>query len=459
MKRVRMKFFERTFLLTLLLFLLFLNGGVFALAVYTHSNSVAAAEQVCRSEEYYISQTFAQDLAATGESGKVRLQETYVSFYRQKEVYLQFASGGEIVCSALPDGIKKPLDGTLLNSRTDGKRYMVISRALENGGISVTYAKEVTYLDEEFLRLSVVFVVTSLVASALLAVFLYLLLRKLYAPLGQLSKASAGIANGDFSVRADDSGTDEFSALARDFNAMSEKICNQMEELRATADQRQRMLDNLAHEMRTPLTGIHGYAEYICAARVSEEEKIDAAQLIMSESMRLKHVSEILLDIAFVRENKIHPTELVAREMLLHTRDRLYMRAQEKEVTLSCVGGEFLLNGDKVLLELMLANLAENALKACKQGGVVELGATDEDGKKTLYVKDDGAGMTEEQLAHITEPFYRTDKARARRDGGTGLGLALCEQVALAHGATLSFASTLGEGTTAFVTFAKEADS
>lgn len=453
MKYSKMKFFERTYLLTLLLFLLFLNGGVFALAVYTHGNSVSAAEQVCRSEEYYISQTFAQDFAATGETGKMPLLETYVSFYRQKEVYLQFSVDGGIVCTALPDGVEIPGEGTLLNCRTDGKRYMVISRTMDDRGMTMTYVKEVTYLDEEFLRLSVVFVVTSLIASALLAVFLYLLLRKLYVPLGQLRKASAGIANGDFSVRADDSGADEFSALAKDFNTMSEKICNQMEELRATADQRQRMLDNLAHEMRTPLTGIHGYAEYICAARVSEEEKIDAAQLIMSESMRLKHVSEILLDIAFVRENKIQPTELVVREMLLHTRDHIFLRAQEKEVALSCVGGEFLLNGDKVLLELMLANLAENAIKACKAGGTVELGATQSGGKKMLYVKDNGAGMTAEQLAHITEPFYRTDKARSRRDGGTGLGLALCEQIAAAHGAVLSFESTLGEGTTAYVAF------
>ncbi len=456
MKHAKMKFFERTYLFTLLLFLLFLNGGVFSLAIYTHDSSVTAAEQVCRSEEYYISQSFVQDLAATGESGVPLLQEAYVSFYGQKDVFLQFSKGDEATFSSLPVGLPVPAEGTFSGCRADGKRYMVIRHAIGDSGYVLTYAKDVSYLDDEFLRLSVVFVSASLIASALLALFLYILLRKLYAPLGQLREASAGIANGDFTVRADDSGTDEFSALAKDFNTMSDKICEQMEELRKTADQRQRMLDNLAHEMRTPLTGIHGYAEYISAARVSEEEKIDAAQLIMSESMRLKHVSEILLDIAFVRENKIQPTELVARELLLRTRDRLYMRAQEREVGLQCVGGEFLLTGDAVLIELMLANLAENALKACKQGGVVVLGASNEDGKKTLYVKDNGAGMTAEQLAHITEPFYRTDKARNRRDGGTGLGLALCEQIALAHGAVLSFASTLGEGTTAFVTFEDE---
>ena len=455
-KHTGTKFFERTYLFTLALFLLFQIGSVFALALYTHENSVSAAKQVCSSEEQYIFQTFSGDLALTGETGVLDLQETYCAFYAQKDVLLQFVQNGDVTYSALPDGVKAPNEGAFWDSRTDGRRYMLISRAVGDSGIVLTYAKDVSYLDDEFVHLSVVFVCASAVASALLAWFLYLLLRRLFAPFGELRRATASLARGDFSVRANDTGTDEFSALAGDFNTMSDKICAQMDELRATADQRQRMLDNLAHEMRTPLTGIHGYAEYICAARVSEEEKIDAAQLIMSESMRLKHVSEILLDIAFVRENKINPTELVVREMLLCTRDRLYARAEERNVTLTCVGGDFLLCGDAVLLELLLANLAENAIKACTHGGTVELGATCENGKKTLYVKDNGAGMTAEQLSHITEPFYRTDKARNRRDGGTGLGLALCEQIAHAHGATLSFASVLGEGTTACLTFDME---
>ena len=85
--------------------------------------------------------------------------------------------------------------------------------------------------------------------------------------------------------------------------------------------------------------------------------------------------------------------------------------------------------------------------------GYIKLGAAADGGKKILYVKDSGRGMTEEQLSHITEPFYRTDKARDRRNGGTGLGLALCERIAKAHGAELVFSSVLGEGTVAKVEF------
>lgn len=450
---MKMKFFERTYLLTLLLFLLFLNGGVFALASYTHAGSIRAAEQVCRSEEFYIVEAFSRDLESVNETGEHLLQVSYGTFYRAKGISLQFSKNGEVTYSELPAGLTCPEEGILAGGRTDGKRYMLITETVGESGYTLTYAKDVTYLDEEFQKLTVVFVAASLFASALLALFLFLLLRKLYVPLGKLQAATEGLAGGDFAVRADDSGTDEFSALAKDFNAMADKLSEQMSELQKTADQRQRMLDDLAHEMRTPLTSIHGYAEYITAAKASEGEKIEAAQFIMAESMRLKHISEILLDTAFVRENKIEPTELVTREMLLRTRDRFFTRAGERDVELHCVGGDFLLKGDAVLLELLLANLTENALKACKNGGIVELGAVQEEGKKILYVRDNGVGMTAEQLSHITEPFYRTDKARNRRDGGTGLGLALCERIAVAHGAVLSFTSSLGEGTTASITF------
>jgi signal transduction histidine kinase len=371
-------------------------------------------------------------------------------------VYLQFSRDGVVTRSTLPSGLTESKPGTVQDVRADGKRYFVFTEQVQTDGTLFTYAKEVTHLDEAFLQLMLILVAVSLAASVLLAVLLYLLLRKLYAPLGNLSRATAQFAAGNLTVRADDSGTDEFSALAGNFNAMADRIGGQIQTLEDTANQRQRMLDDLAHEMRTPLTGIHGYAEYICAARISEEEKIDAAHFIMSESMRLKHISETLLDMAFVRENKISPTELIVKELLILTRDRFWSRMSEKELIIEVEGGDFLLQGDKLLLELMLSNLTENACKACRQGGTIRLGGTCKDGQKVLYVADDGGGMTAEQLAHITTPFYRTDRSRNRKEGGTGLGLALCERIAAAHGAALSFTSALGEGTTAFITFSAE---
>lgn len=450
---MRMKFFERTYLFTLVLFLLFLNGGVFALAYYTYGNSITAAEQVCRSEEAALTEAFLRDLEMVSEDNQQLLLISYGTFYTQKGITLRFEKNGEECFSNIPNGLKLPNKGELINTRSHGSRYILIGKSDDVGGYTLTYAKDVSYLDDDFYRLTIVFVAVSVAASALLAVILYFLLRKLYLPLSNLRSTAEGLAEGDYSVRADEKGNDEFSELAKTFNTMADQIGEHINELEDTARQRQRMLDDLAHEMRTPLTGIHGYAEYILTAKISEDDKIEAAQFIMSESMRLKHISETLLDMAFVRENQITKVKLAAKELLLDTCDRFRYRAQEKNININCTGGDFLLEGDVLLLELLLSNLTENALNAVSDDGEIELGAVIENGRKTLYVKDSGRGMSTEQLAHITEPFYRTDKARDRRNGGTGLGLALCDRIAAAHGAELSFSSVLGEGTVAKVEF------
>jgi signal transduction histidine kinase len=104
-------------------------------------------------------------------------------------------------------------------------------------------------------------------------------------------------------------------------------------------------------------------------------------------------------------------------------------------------------------MESMLINLIDNAIKACSDGGHIIVSASKEVGKKTISVQDNGKGMTPEVLSQIMEPFYRGEKSRNRGDGGAGLGLALCKQIASIHNAELSFSSCPGEGTTAKITF------
>ena len=98
---------------------------------------------------------------------------------------------------------------------------------------------------------------------------------------------------------------------------------------------------------------------------------------------------------------------------------------------------------------MLLYNLTENAIKACKKGGKVKISCS----PHQLVVEDNGKGMTPEQLTHITEPFYRTDKSRSRSEGGAGLGLALCKQIAEAHKAVIRFESVPEKGTKITVVF------
>ena len=129
--------------------------------------------------------------------------------------------------------------------------------------------------------------------------------------------------------------------------------------------------------------------------------------------------------------------------------EKLKPRAENAGVGMVCELSPTTVRGNETLLSMLFYNLAENAIKACAPGGRVKLSCA----PGRAVVEDNGKGMTEEQLRHITEPFYRTDKARSRAEGGAGLGLALCKQIVQAHGAEMVFASEPGKGTKMTVDF------
>ncbi|MBQ9743809.1 MAG: HAMP domain-containing histidine kinase [Clostridia bacterium] len=453
---MKRKFFEKTYLLTLILFLVFLNVSIVALSIFTFDSNLNATEDSCIAENYAIMQAFENDAIGLGSESGVLLQISYGDFYAEKGIYLRFEEMGQETFSSIPDSVKIPAVNTVESFEADDTYYTVITRVTKDGRYTVTYAKDISYLYSEFKGMAITFIGLSVLASLSLAVLLYFILLKLYSPLSKLRVVAGNIADGDFSTRADESGVDELSALAKDFNRMADKVNMQMNELKTVAAQRQRMLDDLAHEMRTPLTVIHGYAEYIAGANISREEQIDASGSIMQEAMRLKSISEILLDNAFIREGKISYERIDTKELLKDVAKRYTVQLKDKNIEIYVSpNADGVVSGDKILLELLLSNLTDNAIKACKNGGTVELGAICDDGESIIYVRDNGVGMTEEELKHIKEPFYRADKSRSRRNGGTGLGLSLCETIAKAHGTELSFSSKKGEGTVAYLRLEK----
>ena len=331
----------------------------------------------------------------------------------------------------------------------DGKRYILISSQICDGKYKIIFGKNVESLDTEFRSLLFVYIMTAIIVSLALGTCLYFILRKLSGPLEKLRKATEVIEKGDFTVTVEEKGKDEFTLLAGSFNAMLSKINEQMASLEQEADRKQMLVDNMAHELRTPLTSIHGYAEYIEKAKITEEDKVMAAKYIMSEAKRLQKISEILLDDAFIRENDIEMKPTRLDEIMADVADKLQLRADNAQVIINRDFSPVTISGNETLLSMLFYNLTENAIKACAPGGKVMISC----GKDGAVIEDNGKGMAQEQLLHITEPFYRTDKSRSRAEGGAGLGLALCKRIANTHGATMRFESESGKGTKIFVFF------
>ena len=331
----------------------------------------------------------------------------------------------------------------------NGNRHIVISSEICDGKYEMIFAKNVESLDAEFEVLMFTYELTAIVVSVFLAVCLYFILKKLSGPLEELRKTTEVIEAGDFSVTVEEKGDDEFTLLAKSFNAMLAKINEQMAALENEAQRKQMLVDNLAHELRTPLTSIHGYAEYLEKANATEERRLIAAKYIMSEAERLQKISEVLLDGAFIRENTIEMTDVNISAVVSDIVEKLQMKAGKAQVEISCDIAPMVVQGNETLLSMLFYNLSENAIKACREGGKVKI----YNAENKIVIEDNGKGMTEEQLLHITEPFYRTDKSRSRAEGGAGLGLALCKQIVQTHNAQMRFESELEKGTKIFIDF------
>ncbi len=441
---MKMRFWQKTYILTLILFLVCLNAGIISLTLFTYSKSVRSAEESAGAEQFYVARSFERDLedmlAASRLQSPSLLMTSYGNYYDDRGVFLAFESEGKTVFSNLPEAIEAE-KGTLFHKVIGGVRHIVICS--EAGGYKMIFVKNVESLDSEFRALTLTYVLTALGVSALLAAVLYLVLRKLSRPLEDLQKTTECIEAGDLSISADEGGKDEFALLAKSFNSMIGTIKDQMSALEENAERKQMLVDNMAHELRTPLTVIRGYAEYLERAAVSEEERISASRYIVSEAERLTKMSEILLDTAYIREKPPEMAQVSLDEVLRGTAERLIPKATEKGVEIICEPEKVSVTGNALLLSMMFDNLADNAIKACREGGRVFLRCS----AGSASVEDNGKGMTEEELLHITEPFFRTDKSRSRAEGGAGLGLALCKNIAEAHGARLRFESEIGKGT------------
>ena len=310
---MKMRFWQKTYIFTLVNFLICLNIGILSLTLYTYQKNIEAAETAVAAEQYYIAMSFERDYDALMESNENAspslLMQSYGAHYGEKGLFIAFRKGAEELYSNFksPYSVDK---GTLIHTDFEEKRHILISAMVCDGEYELIIAKNVEFLDSEFRSLMTTYSVTAGSVSLVLAVVLYFVLKKLSGPLETLRKTTEKIETGDFSARVEERGNDEFTLVAKSFNLMLDTINEQMETLEQEADRKQMLVDNMAHELRTPLTSIHGYAEYLEKANTTEERRLIAAKYIMSESERLQKISEILLDDAFIRENEIEMSDI-----------------------------------------------------------------------------------------------------------------------------------------------------
>ena len=331
----------------------------------------------------------------------------------------------------------------------DGSRHLFIagSRADVGGESYAVYTvRDVSDVYRSVKTMTGVFVLISLAGVALGAALITLLLRQGTRPMERLAAAARRIAGGDYGFRAEVSGHDEVGALAADFNTMAAAVQSRIDELSDTARRQELFIGGVTHEFKTPLASMLLHVQLLRSANMSEEEADRSLARIEDQCRWLERLTQTLLKLLTLRQN-VPLRPVPAAELIDQVRASSEPRLAALGVTLHTDhdGGTLLINPE--LMRSLLVNLADNAAKSYDPGDPdAAVWLTVRDG--ALEVLDRGRGIPPEALPHIFEPFYMADKSRSKKLGGSGLGLALVQAVADAHGARLEVTSAPGTGTT-----------
>ena len=250
---------------------------------------------------------------------------------------------------------------------------------------------------------------------------------------------------------------DSVSGIARypELEPFMDMIQSQHEKILKSANMRVEFTANVSHELKTPLTSISGYAELIESGMATGEQVGHFAGEIRKSANRLLTLINDIIRLSHMdspaQELSLEPVDLAA--VAETTVEQLRLSATKMNVTLTLDTRPALVSADRQMMEELLYNLCDNAIRYNVRGGSVRVEVRPVKERVIVCVQDTGIGISEENQEHVFERFYRVDKSHSKATGGTGLGLAIVKHIAAKHGAQIAMDSELGRGTSISVTF------
>lgn len=294
--------------------------------------------------------------------------------------------------------------------------------------------------------------IISIICAIIIAAILLVVVKMLLIPLQKINQGTRAIAQGEYERRVPQRGKDEISELARNMNRMAQAVEENIRALEDVAEDRKRFIDNLAHEMKTPLTSILGFSDLLLIrSNLSEEQRLEYAGIIKDEANRMRTLSGKLMEMITVGEANVDWVKEDLQMLFAEIEVSLGVIARSHGIELSCRSDRGSLWMDRELIKSLVYNLTDNAIKASREGGVISIRGWFERGVFFFSVADQGIGIPKGEIEKITQAFYMVDKVRSRASGGAGLGLALCVEIVKLHRGNLRFESEPGKGTTVTV--------
>ncbi len=333
-----------------------------------------------------------------------------------------------------------------------GRRLLIAGSSTSVGGKSydVYVVEDVSDVYNRISRMTWIFIGVSIAAIALGAFLVMSLVRRSTKPVTALSEAAREIADGAYEKRVKVRTKDEIGTLGEDFNRMADAVETKISELSERNERQRLFIGGVTHEFKTPMTGLILHAGLLRRANLSEDERDASLAHIETQTQWLERLTQNLLKLT-TSDEQIELENVRIPELLEAVKEGVEAKLNERGAALcvQCETETLVLNPD--LMHSLLNNLivnAANAYDADAPEKPILLTVTG----KTFSVSDRGRGIPKEAIDRIFEPFFRVDKSRSKKQGGSGLGLALVKTIADAHGATITVDSKPGKGTTVSVT-------
>ena len=338
-------------------------------------------------------------------------------------------------------------EGKWVGRLNTGEKVMAISRVVrdENGGLigSVRYLVSMERADQQISFLITILVAVGLLILLLLSLSGVYFIRSILVPVRQLSQSARKIAQGDFGVRIDKAKDDEIGELVDAINDMAG-------ELGAAELMKNDFISSVSHELRTPLTAIKGWAETLQEG-ADQETAEKGMNVIIRESERLSGLVEELLDFSRLQNNRMRL--IVSRlDILAELDEAVYMftdraRTEQKQLNYEETTALPPVYGDVDRLRQVFVNIIDNALKYTSPGGTITVFSREDSGWVRVTISDTGCGIPAEHLPNVKKKFYKANQLVR----GSGIGLAVADEIVRLHGGTLEIDSQEGVGTTVVI--------
>lgn len=476
-----MKIWMKVFLYSVVLFLILLNGVGIVLIEETFKENLQEVIKTAINKytdiEYtlYLNADYLIDVDISDKNGMRNWIDIIVNGYSLNnslepfsiEVYTQDNKLIMTNLTTMVPGNREEINKIKSNEKNfiirkvNDERYVFVSSLinLKNKDFKLILSKNIERVYENRVEDYKFFLIIDLAVAVILATGMYIISRSLTRPITRLSEASKEIAEGNYSRRIIESkNRDEIGVLEKNFNMMIEVIENNIKELNYMNQSKQRFIDSLNHEIKTPITSIIGYSELLLKSKINEETKMKALMYINSEAKRLELLNATLLKLILIREETVNKEKVLLSSCIASATNTLKYKLDTHQIRLQIEVDDISIYVDKNQIEVLLINLLDNAIKASKANDRIRVYGNYQENENNylLTIQDDGIGIPKEDIDKILEPFYMVDKARTRKHNGIGLGLAICNEICMGHQIILMIDSEVGKGTEITLKFNKE---